>query len=75
MGFLETLATKLAFHLADRVFDLLKERLETLFVYEQIYKKHDAKKNEMIEELMQANTDEERDAILSKIYNSRPTFD
>lgn len=75
MGFLETLATKLAFHLADKVFDLLKERLETLFVYNQIYEKHDKKKNELIEELLQADTDEERDAILTKIYNSRPSFD
>lgn len=75
MGFFESILLRIGTHLADRVFDLVKERLETLFVYQKIYEKHDQKKNEMIEELNQAQTEEERDAILTKIYNSRPSFD
>jgi hypothetical protein len=71
---LEAILARIATSVADRVFDLVKEKLETQFVYQRIYEKHDSHKNELIQELTHADTEEERDAILTKIYNSRPDF-
>lgn len=75
MGFFERVAARVFTIVFAKVFDLVKAKVETSLDYEAMYKKHDAKKNEMAQELMQANTEEERDAILTKIYNSRPSFE
>ena len=75
MGIIEMIAMKVAKYVADRVIGEIKARLRKHDEYMQIYEKHDRKKNEMAEELAQADTQEERDAILRKIYNSRPTFE
>lgn len=75
MGFLEAIAGKIATYLAGRIFDMLRDQIQKAIEYERIYEKHDKLKNEMAEELAQATTEEERDAILTKIYNSRPSFD
>lgn len=72
---LEYIIGKFANAIADRVWKLIATRFDQALAYNKIYEKHDAKKNEMIEELLQADTEEERDAILTKIYNSRPTFE
>ena len=79
MSFIQSVLAKIGLMIADRVMDRVEERLlgleKKIADNARIYEKHDAKKNEMIEELAQANTQEERDAILSKIYNSRPSFE
>lgn len=74
MGFLESVIARIGIGIFNRVLDFVLAKVDTTIVYQKIYEKHDQLKNEMATELAQANTDEERDAILSKIYNSRPTF-
>jgi len=75
MGFLESIVARIGIGIFNRVLDFVLAKVDTTIVYQRIYEKHDQAKNEMAEELALANTDEERDAILGKIYNSRPTFD
>lgn len=78
MGFWESVIAKISLAIADRVMDRVEKRIteiqSDIADNARIYEKYDAKKNEMIEELAQAHTQEERDAILTKIYNSRPVF-
>lgn len=74
MSFIDRLVARIAIHIFDKAWTIVETRIETLMDYQSIYQKHNDKKNEMALELAQATTDEERDAILTKIYNSRPVF-
>jgi hypothetical protein len=75
MNFIERIVARIFTHIFDKVWDLVKAKVDQQIERDKIYLKHDNLKNEMILELQQANTPEERDAILEKIYNSRPTFE
>lgn len=55
--------------------DAIKDVVNDYMVKTDIYKKHNDKQIELSVEMAQADTDEERDAILTKIYNNRPKFD
>lgn len=55
--------------------DELTKRLDKFLEVDRIYGEHDRKKNEMIEELELADSEEERQAILDKIRNYHPRLD
>ena len=74
-AFFERLVSRIFIHIFDRVWAMVTKQVDRQIVRSKIYAKHDKLKNEMIEELMQANTKGERDAILEKIYSSRPRFE
>lgn len=75
MAFLEKVVARVFMAVFDRVWALVQSKVDKSMDYQKIYEKHDQAKNEMILELEQARTPEERDAILVKIYNSRPKFE
>lgn len=75
MNFIERVVARIFTHIFDKVWVLVSTKINEQLERENIYKKHDDLKNEMIKELNQANTPQERDAILEKIYDSRPKFE
>lgn len=60
--------------IAEVVMHELKQRLDKVLDYDRVYSEHDNKKNEMIEELARAESEEERQAILDKIRDYHPKF-
>lgn len=74
MGFLEGLVSIIAKEVAGQVLDLITSRIDKAFDRSDAFKKLDEEKTALAEEMRDAETFEERSAILDKIYEARPKF-
>lgn len=74
MAFLEGLVSIIAKEVAEQVLGLITARIDKAFDRSDAFKRLDAEKTALAEEMRSAETFEERTAILDKIYEARPKF-
>lgn len=73
-GFLEGIVSILAKAIMDKISGEIKAAVANAMFRNGAYEAADRKKTELAEEMANAKTQEERDAILDKIYEARPKF-
>lgn len=75
MNFFAAILIKIGNHLADRIFDLVKEKLEDYFSTKLKINKISSEAKGLQDELKGANSDQERMAILRKISQFSDSLD